>query len=89
LGAIAQIFLPFLIARRDDPNLKWEWKHIYPKLISVAIFVLVLPVLVDDLAGISDLALQQAFLYGYGAASFGRLAVNGGGAVVEAVRNGR
>ena len=38
---------------------------------------------------VGDLDLQYAWLVGYGAASFGRLAVNGGGAVVEAVRNGR
>ena len=79
LGAIACIFLPFLIARRDDPSLSWAWRpYVWPKVLSVLIFVLVLPVLVSDLAGIGDLALQEAFLVGYGAASFGDLGRKGG-----------
>ena len=90
LGAVACIFLPFLIARRDDPTLSWAWMpYVWTKVLSVLIFVLVLPVLVSDLAGISDLALQEAFLVGYGAASFGDLGRKGGGAIVEVVRNGR
>ena len=84
LGAVARIFLPFLIARRDDPSLSWEWPYVWPQVLSVAIFVLILPVLVDDLANVSELELQYAWLVGYGAASFGRLAQQG----VEVVRNG-
>ena len=84
LGAVARIFLPFLIARRDDPSLSWEWRYVWPQLLSIGIFVLLLPLLVDDLAGMADLDLQYAWLVGYGAASFGRLAQQG----VEVVRNG-
>ena len=78
LGAIARICLPFLIARRDDPSLSWDWKYVWPQVLSVLIFILILPLLVDDLAGVSDLDLQYAWLVGYGAASFGRLAQQGG-----------
>ena len=85
LGAVARIFLPFLIARRDDPSLSWEWRLVWPQVLSIGIFVLILPFLVDDLANVSDLDLQYAWLVGYGAASFGRLAQQG----VEVVRNGR
>lgn len=82
LGAIGRIFLPFLIERRDNPDLHWEWRYVYGQLISLAIFVLVLPVLVDDLANVGQLDLQYAWLVGYGAASFGRLTAKG----VEVVR---
>ena len=84
LGAVARIILPFLIARRDDPSLSWEWRLVWPQLLSIGIFVLILPFLVDDLAGVSDLDLQYAWLVGYGAAAFGRLADKG----QMAVRNG-
>jgi len=85
LGAVARIFLPFLIARRDDPSLSWEWKYVWPQLLSLGIFVLLLPLLVDDLANVGELDAQYAWLVGYGAASFGRLAQQGG----EVLRNGR
>ena len=85
LGAVARIFLPFLIARRDDPGLQWAWRLVIPQLLSLAIFALLLPLLVDDLKSVSDLDLQYAWLVGYGAASFGRLADQG----VEVLRNGR
>lgn len=87
LGAVARIFLPFLMKLRNTPDLSWtdfDMRYIWPQLISLVIFVLVLPVLVSDLAGIGGLALQEAFLIGYGAAAFGRLADNG----IEVVRNG-
>ena len=85
LGAVARIFLPFLIARRDDPSLSWEWRYVWPQLLSLGIFVLLLPMLVDDLANVGELDAQYAWLVGYGAASFGRLAQQGG----EVLRNGR
>ena len=85
LGAVARIFLPFLIARRDDPSLSWEWRFVWPQLLSLGIFVLLLPLLVDDLANVGELDAQYAWLVGYGAASFGRLAQQGG----EVLRNGR
>lgn len=85
LGAVARIFLPFLIERRNDPSLSWDWRYVWPQVLSVGIFVLLLPMLVDDLANVSNLDLQYAWLVGYGAASFGRLADKG----VLAVRNGR
>ena len=85
LGAVARIFLPFLIARRDDPSLSWEWKYVWPQLLSLGIFVLLLSLLVDDLANVGELDAQYAWLVGYGAASFGRLAQQGG----EVLRNGR
>ncbi len=89
LGAFGRILLPFLYERRDNPDLKWEWRYVYGQAISLIIFVLVLPVLVDNLAGIVDLELQQAFLVGYGAAAFGRLGDKRISEVVEVVRNGR
>jgi hypothetical protein len=85
LGAVARIFLPFLIARRDDPSLSWEWRYVWPQVLSLGIFALLLPLLVDDLANVGMLDPQYAWLVGYGAASFGRLAQQGG----EVLRNGR
>ena len=77
VGAVARIFLPFLIARRDDPSLEWSWRLVWPQVLSVGIFILVLPLLVSDLASVGELELQYAWLVGYGAASFGRLADKG------------
>ena len=85
IGAVARIFLPFLIARRDDPTLSWSWRFVWPQVLSVGIFILVLPLLVDSLTGVSELDLQYAWLVGYGAASFGRLADKG----IEAARAAR
>ena len=78
LGAVARIILPFLIARRDDPDLKWSWKFVYPQVLSLGIFVLLLPLLIDDLESVGELNPQNAWLVGYGAASFGRLTAKGG-----------
>ena len=60
VGAVARIFLPFLIARRDDPSLSWEWRYVWPQLLSLGIFVLLLPLLVDDLANVGELDAQYA-----------------------------
>ena len=65
LGAVARIFLPFLIARRDDPDLQWAWRLVIPQLLSLAIFALLLPLLVDDLKSVSDLDLQYAWSVSY------------------------
>jgi len=84
VGALARVFLPFLLARRDDPNLSWEWHYLWPQLLSFGIFVLLLPLLVDNLASIKELDPQTSWLVGYGAASFGRLADKG----FTSLRNG-
>jgi len=77
LGGLSRVLLPFLLERRDNPELSWDWRYLWPQLLSFIIFVLLLPLLVDDLASIGALDPQNAWLVGYGAASFGRLAQRG------------
>ena len=71
LGIASRIFVPWLIERRDDPSLSWQWSYVWPQLVSFVVMALMLPVLVSDLADISTLELQFAFLVGWGAADVG------------------
>jgi hypothetical protein len=71
LGIIARILVPWLIARREDPTLPWSWHYVWPQLVSFVVIVLMLPLMVSDLAQVSHLELQFAFLVGWGAADVG------------------
>lgn len=73
LGILARIFVPFLLARRDDPSLGWDWKYVWPQLISFAIIALMLPVILPNLASISGLDPQAAFLAGWAAGDIGNV----------------
>lgn len=72
LGVLCRIFVPFLLARRDDPTLSWSWRFIWPQLITVLVVFLVLPLLISDLEAVSSLAPAVAYLAGWAAADVGR-----------------
>ena len=71
-GVLSRIFVPFLLARRDDPTLSWSWRYIWPQLITVLVVFLVLPLLIADLSAISTLAPTVTYLAGWAAADVGR-----------------
>ena len=71
LGIASRILVPWLIARRDDPSLSWQWRYFWPQLVSFLVIALMLPVLISNLATISDLELQAAYLIGWAAADIG------------------
>ena len=81
LGVVSRIVVPWLIARRDNPDLPWKWLYIWPQLISFVVIALMLPILIDNLEGISSLSYQAAYLIGWAAADIGnsgRKFMNGG-----------
>lgn len=73
VGMAARIIVPFLLERREDPTLSWDWKYVWPQLISFVIIALMLPVIVPDLKGIASLDLQAAFLVGWAAGDIGNI----------------
>lgn len=73
VGILARIFVPFLIARREDPSLGWSWRYVWPQVLAFAIIALMLPVIVADLASIGELQYQAAFLVGWAAGDIGNL----------------
>lgn len=73
VGLAARIIVPFLLERRDDPTLGWDWKYVWPQLISFAIIALMLPVIIPNLESIVDLDLQAAFLVGWAAGDIGNV----------------
>lgn len=72
-GILARIVVPFLVARRETPDLSWEWKYVWPQAIGFVIIALMLPVIVPDLDSISNLDLQAAFLVGWAAGDIGNV----------------
>jgi hypothetical protein len=72
LGVLSRVFVPFLLARRNDPSLSWSWRFIWPQLITVLVIFLVLPLLIADLSAVSGLAPAVAYLAGWAAADVGR-----------------
>jgi len=72
-GIFARILVPFLIERRENPSLTWDMKYVWPQIISFVIIVLMLPVIIPDLEGISSLAFQAAFLVGWAAGDIGNV----------------
>jgi hypothetical protein len=71
-GVLSRVFVPFLLARRNDPSLSWSWRFIWPQLITVLVIFLVLPLLISDLGSVSGLAPAVAYLAGWAAADVGR-----------------
>ena len=74
LGITARIMVPWLIARKENPDLLWSWCYIWPQLVSFVVIALMLPILISDLANVSNLELQAAFLVGWAAADIGNTA---------------
>ena len=85
-GLVARVFLPYLVMHYDNPELAWEWKYFYQQLLGFGIIVLVLPLVLDNLPGVNDLAFQVAFIAGWGSADIGREFARGAGEVLAAVR---
>lgn len=72
-GLAARVFIPWLIARRDNPEqAKWDWKYVWPQLLAFGIVLIVLPLVVADLDKIFSMQWQAAWLLGWGAADLGR-----------------
>jgi hypothetical protein len=71
LGVLSRIFVPWLVARKQDPTLSWSWRYIWPQLVTAVIIGLVLPLFVD-LAAVATMALPAAYIAGWGAADVGR-----------------
>lgn len=73
VGVLARVFVPWLARRRENPEeAQWNWKFVWPQLLSVALIFLLLPLLIGDLAGLGGLPWQAAWLAGWGAADLGR-----------------
>ena len=73
IGIIARIVVPFLMERRENPELKWDMKYVWPQIISFVIIALMLPVIVPNLESIAVLDYQAAFLVGWAAGDIGNV----------------
>jgi hypothetical protein len=71
LGVLSRIFVPWLVARKQDPTLSWSWRYIWPQLVTSVIVGLVLPLIID-LAAVANMSLPAAYIAGWGAADVGR-----------------
>lgn len=73
LGVVSRIFIPWLNARRVNPDeAQWSWRYIWPQLVSVAIVALGLPLVLGSVEGIGALAFVPAYLIGWAVADVGR-----------------
>lgn len=73
VGETARIVVPFLLERRENPDLSWDMKYVWPMVISFVIISLMLPVIVPNLESIADLDYQAAFLVGWAAGDIGNV----------------
>jgi len=71
-GGISRVFIPWLNARRSDPELSWSWRYIWPQLATLLVAALLLPLTVD-LKTVGALEITPAYLVGWGATDIGRL----------------
>lgn len=75
LGLLARIFLPYLAKRREDPeNADWSFRYVWPQLLGVGMIIIMLPLAINDLAAVSSLPPQAAWILGWGGADIGRKA---------------
>lgn len=73
LGVISRIFVPWLQARRQNPEeAQWSWRYIWPQIAGVTIVALLLPLVISDLTAIGGMAFGAAYVVGWGAADMGR-----------------
>lgn len=75
LGVLSRVFVPWLNARRANPDeAKWSWRFVWPQIIAVAIVLLLLPLLLGtSLESVGDMTFVSAYLSGYAVADIGRL----------------
>jgi hypothetical protein len=75
LGVISRVFVPWLNARRANPETaQWSWRYVWPQAIAVVIVLLLLPLLLGTtIESVGDMTLVSAYLAGYAVADIGRL----------------
>jgi hypothetical protein len=74
-GLGARVLVPWLAVRQQNPDgAVWDWRFVWPQVLSFVILILMLPLLVEDLAGIHETPAQAAWLLGWGAGDVGRKA---------------
>lgn len=69
LGALAKLFVPWLIKRYRNPeaeDAKWNWRYFWPQLVAFAIVVLMAPVLSPDIESVLQMTPVMAYLAGWG-----------------------
>jgi hypothetical protein len=72
-GLFMRVAIPWLAKRQQDPeNAKWDWVYVWPQLLSFGLVALLLPLTIQDLASVSDIPAQAAWILGWGAADIGR-----------------
>ena len=72
-GLVLRIVIPWLAKRQQDPeNAKWDWRYVWPQVLSVVIVALLLPLTLADLASVGVIPAQAAWVLGWGAADIGR-----------------
>ena len=73
LGVISRIFIPWLNARRVNPETaQWSWRFVWPQLAAVVIVALGLPLVLSNVDGVGQLAFAPAYLVGWAVADVGR-----------------
>lgn len=73
LGVLSRIFIPWLNARRLNPEkADFSWPFVWPQLAAVVIVALGLPLVITNIEAVGQLALTSAYLIGWGAADVGR-----------------
>lgn len=72
LGLAARVFIPFLVERKNNPEMPWEWRFVWPQLVSFGLIVLVLPLVLDAVEEVAEMSWQVAWLAGWAAADVGR-----------------
>ena len=73
LGVISRIFVPWLAARRNNPDsADWSWRYLWPQLISVVVVALLLPLVLSNLESVGAMPFSASYIVGWGAADIGR-----------------
>lgn len=72
-GLLMRVFIPWLAKRQVDPeNAKWNWKYVWPQLLSFGLVFLLVPLTVADIGAVGDIPAQAAWVLGWGAGDIGR-----------------
>lgn len=76
-GILTRAVAPYLIelykANKNGEKLSWNWTYLRGQLILSGIVFLLLPYLIDDVAKVAEMTLQQAWAEGFAVAHAGRL----------------
>lgn len=69
LGALAKLFVPWLLKRYRDPDAEdsaWNWRYFWPQLVAFGIVMLVAPILSPDIETVTMMPPVGAYLAGWG-----------------------